>query len=34
MQSKGEALWIAASASAKNFNILRRKKSYDGFSLI
>ena len=25
-----EALWVAPSASAKNFNILLRKKSYDG----
>jgi hypothetical protein len=25
------ALWVASSANAKNFNILRRKNSYDGF---
>jgi hypothetical protein len=29
-----EALWVAPSANAKNFNILQRKKSYDGSSLI
>ena len=28
--TSNEALWVASSANAKKFNILQRKKSYDG----